>query len=155
MTIKPTVLKQYQDKVDHAALKVRSIKVPPEGWLCTARKALDMSPAQLARRLSVTRANVSQAEKAELSGGVTIKTLQTMAESMGYRFVYAIVPEHKVEDILTARAKQKAMHVVEETHKQMALEEQSLSEKQIRFEIERVQHDLLSNMPYDFWDDEC
>ncbi|NWF73355.1 MAG: mobile mystery protein A [Nitrospirae bacterium] len=153
MSVKAIISKQYQDKVDRAAARVRKIAVPPEGWLCTARKALGMSAAQLARRLGVTRAQVSNTEKGELSGSVTMKTLQTMAETMGYRFVYVIVPEEKVQAILADRAKKKATRLVEETHKHMALEEQALSEKQISFEIERLQQDLIRNMPSDFWDD--
>lgn len=154
MGLKGIVFKQYQDKVNHAAAQARSISLPPEGWLRTARKALGMSAAQLARRLGVTRAQVSNTEKDELTGSVTVKTLQTMAESMGCRLMYAIVPDQKVEDILAARAKLKARHMVEETHKHMALEEQALSDKQIAFEVERLQQDLLRNMPSDFWDDE-
>lgn len=153
MSVKNTVSKQYQDKVNHAAAKIRGVSFPPEGWLCTARKALGMSAAQLARRLGVTRAQVSKTEKGELVGSVTIRTLQTMAERMGYRLVYAIVPEQKIETILATRAEQKARRIVEETHKHMALEEQALSDKQIDFEIERLRQELLRNMPSDFWDD--
>lgn len=153
MSVKSIISKQYQDNVNRAAARVRSIAVPPEGWLCTARKALGMSAAQLARRLGVTRAHVSNTEKGELAGSVTMKTLQTMAESMGYRLVYAIVPEQRVQDILGDQAKKKATRIVEETHKHMALEEQALSKKQIGSEIERLQQDLLKNMPSDFWDD--
>lgn len=155
MSVKPIISKQYQDKVNRAAARVRNITVPPEGWLCTARKALGMSAAQLARRLGVTRAQVSNTEKGELAGSVTMKTLQTMAESMGYRLVYAIVPQQKVQDILADRAKKKATRIVEETHKHMALEEQALSEKQIGLEIERLQQDFLRNMPSHFWDDKA
>ena len=153
MILKAIISRQYQDKVNRAGTRVRNMTVPPEGWLCTARKALGMSAAQLARRLGVTRAQVSNTEKGELTGSVTLKTLQTMAESMGYRFIYVIVPREKVENILADRAKKKATRLVEETHKHMALEDQALSDKQIALEIERLQQDLLRNMPSDFWDD--
>jgi transcriptional regulator with XRE-family HTH domain len=56
------------------------------------RKALGMSGAQLARKMGVSRALVSQAESNEVSGNVTMKTMQTMAEAMGCRFVYAVLP---------------------------------------------------------------
>ena len=154
MSIKAIVFKQYMDKVNRVAMKTRNIEFPPEGWLCTARKALGMSAAQLARRLGVTRAQVSNTEKGELNGSVTLKTLQSQAEAMGCRLVYAIVPPRKVEDILAARAKQKAKRRVVETGKHMALEVQALSEKQIKFEIDRLQNDILKNLPADFWDDE-
>ena len=154
MAVKSVISKQYRDKVNRAPTKASQIKLPPEGWLCTVRKALDMSAAQLARRLGVTRAQVSNTEKRELNGSVTLKTLQNMAEAMGCRLVYAIIPDGKVEDILAARAKEKAKRRVEESHKHMALESQALSENQIKFEIDRLQKEILQNPPADFWDDE-
>ena len=154
MGIKSIISKQYRDKVNQAAVKANTIKLPTEGWLCTARKALGMSAAQLARRLGVTRAQVSKTEKGELQGSVTLKTLQNMAEAMGCRFVYAIVPKGKVEDILEVRAKKKAKQRVEETHKHMMLEAQTLSANQINFEVVRLQKEILQSPPADFWDNE-
>ena len=154
MSVKNIISKQYQDKVNSAATKLRKVSTPPEGWLRTARKALGMSVAQLGRRLGVTRAHVNNTEKCELNGSLTIKTLQSMAEAMGCRLVYAVVPEHDVEKILAARAKKKAMKMVEEANKHMALEEQALSEKQVAFEIERLQKEILKDLPANFWNDE-
>jgi predicted DNA-binding mobile mystery protein A len=154
MSVKKIISKQYQDKVNTAATKLRKVGTPLEGWLRTARKALGMSGAQLARRLGVTRAQVYNTEKGELNGSVTIKTLQKMAEAMGCRLVYAIIPEHEVEKLLAARAKKKAMKMVEEVNKHMALEEQALSEKQVAFEIERLQREMLKDPPANFWNDE-
>ena len=153
MSIKDIAYRQYQEIVDRAGYKMRESVVPPEGWLCTARKALKMSGAQLARRLGVSRSQVSKTEKNELSGSVTIKTMQHMAEKMDCRFVYAIVPEKRVEDILLARAKEKAFSIVKRTNEHMALEGQTLSAQQIQFEVERLQKDLVNTMPSDFWDD--
>ncbi len=153
MSIKDIVSIQYQGIIDRAARQVQAITTPPEGWLCTARKALQMSGAQLSRRLGVSRAQVSKTEKKELSGSVTIKTMQQMAEAMGCRFVYTIVPEKSVEDLVQARAKVKATALVERTNKHMALEGQTLSSQQIQFEIERLQRDMLNMPPFDFWDD--
>lgn len=155
MSLKVIINSQYREKVNLTAAKLRDIALPPEGWLRTARKALGMSAAQLARRQNKTRALVSNTEKAELQGGVTLKTMQAMAESMSCRFVYAIVPEGSIEEILERRARGKARKLVEESSKHMALEQQSLSSEQIAFEIERLKREMLSNMPADFWDDEA
>lgn len=154
MGLKNVISKQYQEKVNAIATKIQDIRTPPEGWLCTARKALGMSAAQLARRRGVTRAYISNLEKSELNGSVTIKTLQSMAEAMGCRLVYAIVPENDVEKILAARAKKKALKMVEEATQHMALEGQALSEEQMAFEVERLQTELLKDMPANFWNDE-
>ena len=154
MSIKTIISQQYRNKVNRAERKANKIEFPREGWLSTARKAIGMSAAQVARRLGVTRAQVSNTEKGELNGSLTLKTLQSQAEAMGFRLVYAIIPERNLEDFLAERAREKAKRRVEETQKHMALEDQALSENQIKFEIDRLQNEILKDLPPDFWDDE-
>ena len=83
MNVKDAAARQYRVIVDRAAQSIGRQPLPAnEGWIATARKALGMSAAQLARRLGVTRARISQAEQAELSGSVTLKTMQATAKAM-------------------------------------------------------------------------
>jgi predicted DNA-binding mobile mystery protein A len=154
MKMKPLVTRQYQTLVDAAAMSAQGITPPPEGWLRTARKALSMSGAQLARKIGGTRPLVAQAERNELAGTVSLKTLQQMAEAMGCRFVYAIVPtEGTTDDLIANRAKAKARKLVEQAGKHMALEAQSLSQQQMQYEIERLQRQFTTELPSDLWDD--
>jgi predicted DNA-binding mobile mystery protein A len=154
MSIKFIISSQYRDKVNQAVIQLQGITFPTEGWIITVRKALGMSAAGLARRLGKTRSLISNTEKAELTGSVTLKTMHALAEAMHCRFVYAIVPEESVEAIIQARAREKARQHVEKTSQHMALEQQSLSPQQIAFEIERLQQEMLRKVPADFWDDE-
>ena len=153
MNVKATAARQYRAIVDRAAASIgKQANLPVEGWIATARKALGMSAAQLARRLGVTRARVSQAEQAELSGSVTLKTMHATAQAMGCRFVYAIVPvDGRVEDIIVAQARKKAQALVGKASGHMALELQSLPEEKNRAEVERITDDLVRTMPVDFW----
>jgi predicted DNA-binding mobile mystery protein A len=154
MSVKNTVMRQYQAIVDRTAQGFEQAPEPSEGWIATARKALGMSAAQLARRMGVTRARISQAEQAEQTGGVTLKTLHATAEAMGCRFVYAIVPpDGHIEDVIAAQAHSKASALVEKASAHMALENQSLSDAQNRDEIERMARELARTMPADFWND--
>lgn len=155
MSVKATAARQYRAIVDRAAMSIgKQPSLPGEGWIATARKALGMSAAQLARRLGVTRARVSQAEQAELSGGVTLKTMHAAAQAMGCRFVYAIVPVNgRVEDVIVAQARKKAQALVEKANVHMALELQSLPEEKNRAEVERITNDLVRTMPANFWAD--
>lgn len=155
MSVKTIVTSQYREKVNLAAEQLQGITAPSEGWICTVRNALGMSAAALARRLGKTRALVSNTEKAELNGGVTLKTMQSMAEAMNCRFVYAIVPEDNVEGIISQQAHIKAKQQVIEASKHMALEQQSLSQKQRAFEIERLQQEMLKDIPSNFWDNDA
>jgi predicted DNA-binding mobile mystery protein A len=152
--MKKILLQQYQEIVDQAAgSTVAELSMPKEGWILTLRKALGMSGAQLGRRMGVSRSQVAQSEKNELSGALTLKTLQNMAQAMGGRLVYAIVLEQKTGNLVTARAKEKAEQLVSQTDTQMAFEQQSLSAASRNFEVDRVREELLSKMPKDLWDD--
>jgi predicted DNA-binding mobile mystery protein A len=152
MSVKTTVQQQYQRIVD-AATSHPGPRTPPEGWLRTVRKALGMSGAQLAKRMGVTRARVAQAENAELSGGATLKSMQAAAEAMGCRFVYAIVPEKRIEDVIMAQARKKAIALVGTASTHMALESQTLPKDKIAQEVERLTREIAQEMPPDFWSD--
>ncbi len=147
------VLHQYQQIIDKAGRQTTGLGVPPEGWLKTLRKALGMSGAQLGRLMGVSRAQVAQSERNELSGAVTLRTLQNMAEAMGCRVVYAIVPNGNVEDLVARRAKEKAKQLVGRVNTQMAFENQTLNEERREYELNRVEQELLRNLPLDLWDD--
>lgn len=150
MAIKQVVLHQYQRIVD-ASRHNAGLATPPEGWLRTVRKALGMSGPQLGKRLGITRARISQLEQAEISGAVTIKTMQTAAEALGCRFVYAIIPDKTTEEIIAQQARRKATALVSTASKHMALEDQALDDDAISREIERIASDLIRRMPPDFW----
>jgi predicted DNA-binding mobile mystery protein A len=152
MSVKRVVQQQYQRLTD-AVASHSSLRTPPEGWLRTVRKALGMSGAQLARRMGLTRARIAQAEHAELTGGATLKSMQAAAEAMGCRFVYAIVPDKRIEDVIAAQARKKAAALVGTASTHMALEGQNLSNNKIAAEVERVAADLAREMPPDFWTD--
>ena len=154
MSVKTIVQQQYRSIVDNAATSLPGLKTPPEGWLRTVRSALGMSGAEVAKRLGVTRARVTKAEHAELTGGVTLKSMQAMAEAMGCRFVYAVIPPSgRIEDIITAQARKKAIGIVGTASKHMALENQNLPDDKIAQEVERLTREIAQEMPSDFWND--
>ncbi|WP_282610836.1 mobile mystery protein A [Pelagibius sp. Alg239-R121] len=153
MSVRKTIKRQYQGIVDRAALQLSAVQKPPEGWVATVRKALGMSGAQLARRLGVSRASVSQTEKNELSGSVTLKHMQSTAEALGCRFVYAIVPVGPTEDLIRDQAERKATKLVRRASGHMALESQSLPLEKNKEEIARLCDELIRDMPSDFWEE--
>ncbi|MFA1671417.1 mobile mystery protein A [Rhizobium mongolense] len=153
MTVKQTVRQQYQAIVDLAQSKAEDVRVPAEGWIRTVRKALGMSGAQLGKRMGHTRARVAQVEKAELEGGVTLKSMQVAAEAMGCRFVYAIVPPVTVENVIIEQARKKALATIGIASKHMALENQAVQDSRTQQEVARLMNELIYQMPSDFWED--
>ena len=154
MSIEKIVAKQYRDKVNQAVNQFDSLPMlPKEGWIRTVRKALGMSGTQLAKRLGVTKARVSKAEQDEPTGSVTLKSMQAMAEAMDCKFVYAVVPNQNVEEVIRLRAIDKARIQVKAASTHMALEAQSLNKEQLNFEIERIAAQIMDKMPSDLWSD--
>ena len=86
-------------------------------------------------------------------GNVTLKTMQTMAEAMGCRFVYAVLPPKgkNTEDIIFAQAMKKAKAITARTDEHMALEGQNLFKATLENQIERLAHRLAVEMASDFW----
>ena len=150
MSVKRTVRQQYQAVVNRAAGDGKAFGTPSEGWQRTARKSLGMSGAKLARRMGVTRARISNVEKDELRGAVTLQSMQTAAEAMGCRFVYAIVPPETAEELIAAQARRRRPRWWH-GGRHMALESQALPTKLHR--VRRLTRDFVYEMPSDFWDD--
>jgi predicted DNA-binding mobile mystery protein A len=152
MSVKRKARQQYQTIVDRVARHSAAIQLPPEGWLRTVRKALGMSGAQLARRMGVTRARIANAEQSEPSGSITLKSMQALAEALGCRFVYAIVPPETVDAIIVAQARSKAVALIGTASIHMALESQTLPTEKIVDEVTRLTRDIAHEMPSDLWD---
>ena len=112
-----------------------------------------MSGPQLGKRMGLTRARIAQAEHFELSGAATLKSMQAAAEAMGCRFVYAIVPDKRIKDVIAAQARKKAAALVGTASTHMALESQNLPRGKLAAEVERLAADLTREMPPDFWSD--
>jgi predicted DNA-binding mobile mystery protein A len=151
MSVRQAVREQYQEIVNSAL--GGGIETPAEGWIRTMRKALGMSGAQLARRMSVTRARIAQSERAELAGGISLKSMQVAAEAMGCRFVYAFVLPETVENVIAMQARKKAQAIVDIAGKHMALEDQAVSGSRTQREVSRLMNELIYEMPPDFWED--
>ncbi|MBB3144878.1 putative DNA-binding mobile mystery protein A [Phyllobacterium trifolii] len=152
MSVKDTAKRQYKKLVDTALRQISALRVPPEGWIATVRKALSMSGPQLAKRAGITRAAVYQAERNERDGAITLNQMEKMARALGGKFVYAIVPNGKVEDVIRAQALRRAEGLVRRASSHMALELQSLPPEGTQTEIDQLADDLIRRMPTDFWE---
>ncbi len=152
LSVRNTAMRQYARLLDRAAEQLATLAPPKEGWIIVMRKALGMSAPELARRMGITKAAIYQAERKERDGGITIQHMEKLAESLGGRFVYAIVPNDSIEDTLRSQAHKKAESIIKRASAHMALEKQSLTPEQTQEEIERLADELLRERPSDFWD---
>ncbi len=129
------------------------IPVPAEGWVRTIRKAINMNLNQLAHRLKKKSPTVSDYEKREKEGTITLKTLHEIAEAMNMKLVYAIIPkEGTLEEMVDAKAGEKAYEIVNRTNITMALEGQGNSEERLKKAYAEKKHELKDEMPKFLWD---
>ena len=133
--------------IDKTATQMAQVECPEKGWVSTVRQALGMSAEQVAKRKGVSRNAVYQAERSELEGGVSIKQMENLAAAMGGRFVYAIVPDARIDDLLYRQALKKAKQLIEHETGSAAW---PMDDRQDWIEDKAAE--LLHDFPPDFWD---
>ena len=123
---------------------------PLLGWIKALRNALGMTSAQLAKRMKVSQARISFIESAEINGTLTLNKLNETANALNCKFVYFLIPENNLDEIL----KEQAIKAVIESHKSvshsMGLENQSI-EKEREF-IEAEAESLISEESNKIWE---
>ena len=135
-----------------ARLKATNTLVPVKGWIRAIREALGMSGKQLAQRLKVSQPRIPRLEQDELTGSVTIKTMQQVAEALDCTFVYALVPRTTLEDAVRSQARKVAQERIERVAHSMLLEAQSLSTEEQHTSLETAIDELVREMPKELWD---
>lgn len=125
--------------------------LPPRGWVRAIRDALGMTAVDLGQRLGVTQAAVTQLEKAEKDGSITLNRLRSAAEALDCAVVYALVPRTKLETILRERASTVVDAELARTRRTMALENQELRSEHLEAERRRLIEDALREDPARLW----
>ena len=146
--------KLVRKQLDKALLTLRilaEVSVPRKGWISAIRKSLGMSAHQLGIRLGVSQQRVTQIEKQEIAGGLTIKAMRRVAEGLGCRFVYGFVPNGSLEEIITSQARKVAMHRLAQASHTMNLEDQGLSNESNEEILAEMVTELISNLTPDLW----
>lgn len=149
--VKSTLRRRNIELIDLAS---RAMSNAPNrrGWIERFRLALGMSITDLAERVGVSRPSISKLESREKDGSVTIKQIDKIAEAMGGKLVYAIVPtEGKMEDIVMNQARKKAKRIIRRTRAHMALEAQSEGLQSQEEAIEELAEEMAREMARDFW----
>lgn len=150
--MKQIIREQYQSKLNQL-VDINKIIRPKEGWVRTLRKALGMSSPQLAKRLGVSKSQISQMERMEVEDRITLKQLRRVADSFECDLMYALVPRKPVEKMVRDRAMEKAKKLVDKTDVQMKLEAQQLTNEQLKTQIEMEMDRLVREMPRNLWED--
>ncbi|MDH3975049.1 MAG: mobile mystery protein A [Deltaproteobacteria bacterium] len=130
---------------------LKSVSLPPKGWIRAIREALGMSGANFADRLGVKPPRITKLEKDELSGSVTIKSMRQAAEALDAVFVYALVPRESLESTVRRQAERVAGMRLDRVSHSMRLEDQQLSDEEMKKALNEAVEELIRTMPKDLW----
>lgn len=117
--------------------------MPQAGWIRAIRDALGMSTRELAARAGISAPRVSQIERAELDGSLTLATLHRIAEALDCRVEYALVPRRPLDAMVREQARAKAEGVLRVVDHTMAMEDQRTDEYARRSELDRAAEELV------------
>jgi predicted DNA-binding mobile mystery protein A len=140
-------------QIDKALTPWRSLvrSRPSGGWLRAIRQAVGMTTRQLAKSVGVSQAAVSETERAEARGDITLATLQRYATALDCDVVYALVPRRPLKEIVNERADRIARDQVSRVRHTMALEDQSTSKEHLEREIADLRQRLLQGKLSRLW----
>jgi predicted DNA-binding mobile mystery protein A len=71
-------------------------------------------------------------ESNELSGAITLQSLESAAKALNCRLIYALVPEDSLDAVVETRARELALKMFYEVSQSMKLENQEVTDSQDR-----------------------
>ncbi len=130
----------------------RESAAPAGGWVRAIREALGMGQGQLAARMKVSRQTVQDMERAEAERRITLDSLDRLAQAMGCRLVYALVPESgSLDEIRERQAQAVATSMLYPAAHSMVLEAQGLSAREGDRQRELLIDELLRGSARKLW----
>ena len=152
MSVSRAKQRQAQERINQAASLAKSLAKPVGGWIAAFQEAIGMNAPALAERLGISRNNIYTAIQNEQAGTISLNQLDKIADAMGGRLVYAIIPrDGPVEEIVLAQARAKARRIIQRTRAHMALEEQTEGLRSEAEMIEELASDIIREGRRDFW----
>lgn len=129
-----------------------TVNIPPKGWINTIRTSLSMTASQLAEKLNTSPQAILALEKREEEGKITIKKLKEMGAAMELKLVYGFVTEATLEKMVEEKAIKLATKIVMRTSRQMALEDQKISDEKLKKAIKDRAEEIVRTLPKNIWD---
>lgn len=125
---------------------------PIKGWIRSIREALGMSGRQLSERMQVQGSRITEMEKAETHGNITLKSLRRAAEAMDCELVYAFLPKTDLETLLRLQAEKAAKKKLESVRHTMHLEDQGLTVREDVMQLAEMAEEWSKEPPRWLWD---
>jgi len=127
-------------------------KAGHRGWIRSIRKSLGMSAKQLATRIEVEPPRITEMEKSEINGNITLRSLRRAAEAMDCELFYALIPKTSLEETMRRQALLTARQRMEKVSHTMLLEGQALGRGEEARILEQKAKELMRDVPRWLWD---
>ena len=127
---------------------------PPKGWIKAIREALGMTTRQLAKRIDVSQSRVVAIEKAEITGSITLDSLDRAARALNCRLAYTLVPITPLDQMVNDRALRLAEYRLQSVIHTMALEDQRVGKDAEQDQINELARKLLEKPGSALWEEE-
>ncbi len=147
-------LKRVREQLDEALqafTEMASVTRPIKGWIRAIRDSLGMNMRQLADRLGVSQSRIVKIEQDELSGALTIKTLEKIADKLDCVFIYGFAPRSTLENTVRNQAACIARERMNMISHHMYLEAQELTNHHSKAAFESMVEEILES-PSKLWD---
>jgi predicted DNA-binding mobile mystery protein A len=146
-------VRQHLDKRFQMLKETSVFERPVKGWIRAIRDALGITLTQVGTLLNVSATRISHIEQDELKGSVTLATMERIANALGCRFVYTLIPETSLQEKVHAQARQKALALLAQTSHSMNLEAQGVLPEELEEQLQRLIDDFLTGKPSRLWED--
>jgi predicted DNA-binding mobile mystery protein A len=100
----------------------------------------------------VTKPRVYEIERSELTGAITLQSLERAARAMDCQLVYALVPRQPLQSLVEQRALLEAKKRMRTAAHTMALEDQAVAETELREQIDVLARELLGQKGSVLWE---
>ncbi len=158
--INVTDMKKNQNKIVREQLDgtlknfspLTSVNRPMRGWIRAIRDALGMNMRQFAHRLGVSKSRIPRIEQDEITGSLTLKTMNRVAEKLDCVFVYGFVPRTSLENTVNEQASLTARKRMGRLMHTMDLEAQGLSSENTQKAFDHMVDDLIHS-PATLWEE--
>ena len=147
--------KVITEQLNNTLMKYKSLtdlSYPLKGWIKTIRKSLGMSSRQLARRTGISQQRLSKIEQQEINGEVKLSTIKKIAEGLNCVFVYVIIPQTSVNELIRQQAQKIVEKRFERVTASMVLEDQEVYGHEKKNSFELAIEKLIDKMDKTFWD---
>lgn len=132
--------------------KVKNSTPNSFSWIKTIRTSIKMTMQQLGKKLNISKQAISDFEKREMDGSITLNSLREIGNAMDMKLVYGFVPnEHTLKDLLNMKALEKATEIANRSRASMNLKKQNYSKKQFEESVKELAEEILNNNPSILW----